>query len=113
MKHFLIALAFIAAGCAQTMDIEDVGVDAATACAARGGHIERVGRAQTEQCVITYADAGKACTDGAECRAGHCLGAIDAAEPGQTSGQCQASNIQFGCYTRIENGRPQAGVCVD
>ncbi len=114
MKHVLIALALALSACAQSPEPADVGVDGATACAARGGRIERVGRAQTEQCVITYADAGKPCTDGGECRAGRCLGAVDAAEHGgATSGQCQATNMQFGCYTAIVNGRPQAGICVD
>ena len=35
----------------------------ASACAAKGGAMQPVGRAQIPTCVIPYADAGKACTD--------------------------------------------------
>ncbi len=114
MKHIVFALVLALSACAQSPAPADVAVDAATACAARGGRIERVGRAQTEQCVIAYADAGRPCSDGSECRAGRCLGPVDAAEQsGAVAGQCQPTNSQFGCYTTIVNGRPQAAICVD
>ena len=40
----------------------------ASACATRGGAMKQVGRMQSWQCVISYADAGKRCTDGAQCQ---------------------------------------------
>lgn len=86
---------------------------AQSACASRGGGLERVGRAQTLQCVIPFADAGRACRDGSECVSGACHGAVDAAGQSNAAGQCQASNMAFGCYTRIENGRAEAAICVD
>lgn len=87
--------------------------NAQSACAARGGSLERVGRAQTLQCVVPYADAGRACRDGSECSSGNCQGAVDVAGQTNVTGQCQASNMAFGCYTRVVNGRADAAICVD
>lgn len=84
-----------------------------SACAAQGGRVERVGRAQTLQCVIPFADGGDACRDGSECQSGRCLGAVEASGQINASGQCQASNMAFGCYTRIVNGRAEAAICID
>lgn len=75
--------------------------------------MERVGRAQTLQCVITYADAGKSCTDGSQCQAGRCQGPMEAASRENVTGQCQPTNMAFGCYTTITNGRMGAAICVD
>lgn len=87
---------------------------AASACAAQGGRIERVGRAQTEQCVIPFADGGRACTDGSQCSSGNCIGSVEAAQSqANASGQCQATNMRFGCYSTIVNGRAQQAICVD
>lgn len=88
------------------------GADAA-ACAARGGEIRRVGRMQSEQCVILYADAGKVCRDGDDC-----LGDCRAAEAplkdrDNASGVCAADSNRFGCITTIENGRAEHTLCVD
>jgi hypothetical protein len=86
---------------------------AASACAAQGGSLERVGRAQTLQCVIAYADAGRACRDGSACLSGVCRGPVEVAQGANVTGQCQASNMAFGCYTRLTNGRAEAAICVD
>ncbi|HRO02565.1 MAG TPA: hypothetical protein PLS69_03025 [Terricaulis sp.] len=91
-----------------------VAENALEACAARGGALERVGRAQTLQCVIPYADAGKSCTDGSQCEAGRCIGGLEDANPRENvTGQCQPTNMAFGCYTTITNGRTGAAICVD
>lgn len=82
-------------------------------CAARGGSMQRVGRAQTLQCVITYADANKPCTDGGQCQAGRCQGPMEAASRENVTGQCQPTNMAFGCYTTVTNGRMGAAICVD
>ena len=73
-----------------------------------------VGRMQSVRCVIRYADAGKPCTDG-----GQCLGDCRA-EPTDTlregaaaTGQCQAENIRFGCFTTIKGGKAEATLCID
>lgn len=83
-------------------------------CAARGGTMQRVGRAQTMQCVVAYADAGKRCTTGSDCQ-GDCR--VETTPFPQTGaaavGQCQADSRPFGCYARVENGRATAALCVD
>jgi hypothetical protein len=32
---------------------------------------------------------------------------------GATTGQCQKSNVQFGCYAKIVGGKATAAICVD
>uniref|UniRef100_A0A7C1SZY1 Secreted protein n=1 Tax=Agrobacterium albertimagni TaxID=147266 RepID=A0A7C1SZY1_9HYPH len=90
------------------------GTDAA-ACAARGGKMLPQGRLQSLQCVVSYADAGRRCTDGDDCQ-GDCRieevnGAPDAGAA--AVGQCQASSSRFGCYTTVEGGKAEATICVD
>jgi hypothetical protein len=54
----------------------------AAACPARGGHLARIGKLQALRCIVTYPDAGKACTDGAQCLGQRCVGDFeDAAAP--------------------------------
>ena len=87
----------------------------AVACAARGGKMLPQGRMQTVRCVITYADAGRRCTDGDDC-AGDCrVGDVANAPAAGTNavGQCQASSSRFGCYTTVEGGKAEATICVD
>ncbi len=109
----LIALAAapLAASCAPPPSPEQV---AAADCAARGGAMQRVGRMQSLQCVIPYADAGKPCRTGSDC-AGDCRteGNVAVLEGRDTTGVCQRTSDRFGCYTTIENGRAQATLCVD
>ncbi len=83
-------------------------------CQRAGGQMEQVGRLQTLQCVVSYADAGKSCTSGDQC-AGECRASqgIDVA-PGQpVAGYCQANSNRFGCSTKVENGRAQSTICID
>ena len=86
----------------------------ASSCQRAGGVMKPVGRMQTVQCVIAYADAGKSCTASSQC-AGDCRTApgMDV-RPGQrVAGYCQASSDRFGCSTRVENGRAEATICID
>ncbi len=88
---------------------------AAADCVARGGRMQPVGRMQTMQCVVRYADAGKRCTDGDQC-AGECRVADAGARPSEGAavvGQCQADSNRFGCFTRVEDGKAEATLCVD
>ena len=90
------------------------GTDAA-ACAARGGKMLPQGRMQSLQCVVSYADAGRRCTDGDDCQ-GDCRveevnGTPDAGSA--AVGQCQANSSRFGCYTTVESGKAEATICVD
>ena len=64
-----------------------------------------VGRMQTMQCVVSYADAGRRCTDSDQC-AGECRVADAGPRPTEgtvVAGQCQATSDRFGCFTRVED----------
>lgn len=117
------AMALLAAACSPVTGASGAGspggaplvqsADAAS-CAARGGEIQRVGRLQSQQCIIKYTDAGKACTDASQCQ-GECraTGALDVAAGTAATGQCQANSNRFGCHARIENGKITAAICID
>mgnify|MGYP000042839548 CR=1 FL=1 len=119
MRHLLIASALLASACSPTangssdLSVPGQSVSAST-CAARGGEIKRVGRMQSEQCVLKYADAGKLCTDGGQC-AGDCrIEASPFPNAGQTAeGQCQAESQNFGCHANVEGGKATAAICID
>lgn len=111
-----IALTFAACapGAVETDAEGPMQTPTATECAARGGTMQPVGRAQTIQCVVRYADAGKRCTTGSDC-AGDCrVEQSPFPEAGAAAvGQCQADSRPFGCYARVENGKATAAICVD
>ena len=135
MKRILIAgLAILMAAC-QPMPASDgpreiaaivpagqtligpsvAGSEDAAACARAGGKMLPQGRMQSLRCVISYADAGRRCTDGDDCAGGCRVG--DVANPPAAGapavGQCQASSSRFGCYTTVEGGKAEATLCVD
>lgn len=120
MKRFVMLAALFAAACQPMPDDGGPGVvqtsaDAAAACAARGGEMLPQGRMQTLQCVVSYADAGKRCTDGDDCQ-GDCRveDVANAPQAGAAAvGQCQAKSGRFGCYTTVEGGKAEATICVD
>lgn len=86
---------------------------AANACTATGGVVRPVCRMQRPMCVVPYADAGKACTDDAQC-AGGCLyeGAAVTAD-GRTTGNCRKDNDPCGCVEHLKDGQRVNGICVD
>jgi len=86
----------------------------AEACAARGGELRRAGRMGALRCVVSFADAGQPCTDGAQCQ-GDCRLPEDAKRraDGQAAGVCQANDDPFGCYTTVNAGRAGPTICVD
>lgn len=91
------------------------GTDDTAACTARGGKMLPQGRMQTVRCVVTYADAGRRCTDGDDC-AGDCRvedGTDTPAAGTNAVGQCQVNSSRFGCYTTVEGGKAEATLCVD
>lgn len=86
----------------------------AAACTAKGGTIRPVCRMQNPMCVITYKDAGKACTDGGQCDGDCRAESIKAQWPaGTASGICTASNDPCGCFQKIVSGVAQPALCVD
>jgi putative hemolysin len=86
--------------------------DPAAACRARGGALERICRMQSLQCVIRYADAGKKCSNDADCE-GKCLAGEGVASGMRTIGRCQASSNPCGCNTPVDNGVAGPTLCVD
>lgn len=82
-------------------------------CSAAGGTVKPVCRLQRPQCVISYPDAGKACTDGSQCGSGKCVTDRDAAPGAPAQGVCKADNDPCGCVTPVVNGKVGAGLCVD
>lgn len=83
-------------------------------CKTAGGDWRPICRMQNPACVITYADAGKACSDGDDC-VGDCVGTTTgAASAGQpATGVCSTNSDPCGCKTRIEDGKAAATLCVD
>ncbi|MBX7495462.1 hypothetical protein K3172_06280 [Qipengyuania sp. 6B39] len=83
-------------------------------CLAKGGTVERRGMIQAETCVTPYADAGKTCTDGDECE-GKCLayGRVGSPPGEQVEGICERDDRTFGCFGIVEDGKVEAGLCVD
>jgi hypothetical protein len=117
-RALVAVLALALASCAPAPGLDEapgaVQSLSPTACAARGGTMTPVGRMQTMQCVVTYGDAGKACTDGAQCQ-GDCRAdpAVTLREGQSARGVCQASSNRFGCFTTIKGGKAEATLCID
>ncbi|MGV8929708.1 MAG: hypothetical protein ACOH1E_08140 [Brevundimonas sp.] len=122
----MIAALFMAAACQPVAEKGDLGFgpepaavqvpeNAAADCRARNGTLQPVGRMQTLQCVVRYADAGKRCTDSDQC-AGECrtTDVTDRPDEGAAvAGVCQADSNRFGCFTRVEDGKAEATLCID
>lgn len=84
----------------------------AARCAAKGGSIQAVGKAQIPTCVTPYADGGKACADKSQCQ-GACILEGNLEPQGSVTGQCQKTDRQFGCYAKVVDGKATAAICVD
>ncbi len=107
-----LALSLLAA-CAPAAQAPAPSAQSADAsCAARGGTMQPVGRLQRQTCVVPYADAGKTCSDKADCQ-GACIAEGNLEAQGATTGQCQKTNVQFGCYAKIVGGKATAAICID
>lgn len=125
LKALLFAAGLALAACSPTPAPEPV-VPAAeapeppqmtvssSACTARGGEMQQVGRMQSWQCVVKYADAGKRCTDASQCE-GQCEIAGNSGIVAGTAatGVCQADSNRFGCRTTVENGKAGNTLCID
>ena len=76
--------------------------------------MQHVGRLQSWQCVVTYADAGKRCTDGDQCQGDCWLEDGAPPKPGQpATGVCQPTSSRFGCHTTVKDGKADVGLCID
>jgi hypothetical protein len=114
---FFAAAALLATACApQTTTEGDAPMQSAdaSACAARGGTMQQVGRMQSWQCVVAYADAGKPCTDGDQCQGDCVVEGNSGLQPGASAaGVCQADSNRFGCRTTVDDGKAGATLCID
>jgi hypothetical protein len=116
----LAALLLILGACApQTAQVGQVSAAppppvSPQTCQAAGGVMTKVCRRQVERCVISYKDAGKACTDKAQCQ-GLCLHDGKAPKPdGSVTGTCQATDNPCGCFKPVEKGKlSDRARCVD
>jgi hypothetical protein len=84
-------------------------------CTASAGQWQRAGRGGGFHCILTYADGGKPCRDGAECQ-GDCRTDPSVEFPpagSSATGLCQADSNRFGCHASISNGRAGVAICVD
>ena len=107
------AIALLSAACAPSAEPAAPSAETlAAACAAKGGAIQPVGKAQVPTCVIPYADAGKACTDKSQCQ-GACVLEGNLETQGEVTGACQKTNRQFGCYAKVVKGKATTAICVD
>ncbi|MBA4807913.1 hypothetical protein [Brevundimonas sp.] len=120
IRASLIAAAALLAAACSPQTTTGAGSDApmqsadASACATRGGTMKQVGRMQSWQCVIRYADAGKPCTDGDQCQGDCRLEGNTGLAPGAaTAGVCQADSDRFGCNAVVEDGKAGATLCID
>ena|ERR1700733_6468457 len=90
------------------------------ACMDHGGTWKRVCLAQEYRCVMSYPDAGKACSDSSECK-GQCLVDLtDKCDPGggcthakvpeagsEVRGMCQVANDPCGSFVVVKKGHAQ------
>jgi putative hemolysin len=107
-----LALSLLAACAPAAQTSAPTAQSADASCAARGGSMQPVGRLQRPTCVVPYADAGKTCSDKADCQ-GACIADGNAESQAATTGQCQKTNVQFGCYAKIVAGKSTGTICVD
>ena len=80
-------------------------------CTAKGGLVERGGKAQIEACRTRFADAGKACTDNGQCQGGCNANLIKPGDP-HPVGQCNTYSGRFGCQSYLAKGVVQE-ICID
>ena len=86
-------------------------------CEAFGGKVLPVCRLGLPSCVFSYSDAGRSCSDSAQCE-GSCWLAPpkqgESVRPGDLAvGVCQADSDVCGCHFEILDGVVQQGICVD
>lgn len=81
-------------------------------CEAAGGEVSRMGLLGWEHCLQTYPDAGKVCSDAADCL-GTCRNTENHPPQTKATGTCQVADAPFGCYAMIEGGTVGHTLCVD
>ena len=81
-------------------------------CEAVGKFIQNVGMAGRDYCHQDVPDAGKICRSSDECLS-ECM-ADEGADIGKkATGQCSLYEANYGCKSRVENGRVEPMLCRD
>ena len=123
IKQFLLlVLVILSTGCANTTDNNmepsknKIRQDALSkidilTCLDNGGVIKSVCMLGIPFCIQNHMDAGKACSDSAEC-SGDCRREDEFVEAGsKAAGVCSADNDPCGCFQIITSGVAQDGIC--
>lgn len=116
----LLLLTLGLAACAPA-DSEPAGTTTAIpkdneSCRVAGGTWRPVCLMGTPACVIAYADAGKTCRDGDECKGRQCRYEGKQApdmDGKEATGKCVAHSDPCGCFTLVDDGKVQGALCVD
>jgi hypothetical protein len=88
--------------------------DDPAACAKAGGTIRKVCMMGNPLCVVTFKDAGEACSDGSECDSGRCRTSDMGMQPEKaTKGVCAPTNDPCGCFQAVEDGKAGYPLCAD
>jgi hypothetical protein len=82
-------------------------------CKEDGGVVKNVGLMGIPKCVITYADAGKACKNSSECTKSCITMKSDIQLGAKVAGECQHDNALYGCYSSVEDGVAGPRLCAD
>ncbi|MBP6011843.1 MAG: hypothetical protein KBA31_06405 [Alphaproteobacteria bacterium] len=119
----VLALALILACCAPPTQPPGPGTEVAhkqppkdeESCRKASGDWQRVCLMGDWACVVTYADAGKTCSDGDECEGRLCLyqGAERPVPGTPAKGECKRTSNPCGCFARVVKGKVQGALCVD
>ena len=85
------------------------------ACTQQGGVMRKVCLSQSLACVLTYPDAGKACTDNSQCKGGCIYQSTGKPLPasGKVVGVCKQTNDPCGCFSEVVKGKVSPGFCLD
>ncbi len=84
----------------------------AEACAKTGGEVRPVCMRGMPMCVVPFPDAGKTCSDSAECM-GTCRGDGSAQPEKPATGICSRDTDPCGCFQMVEKGVAQYPLCAD
>lgn len=84
------------------------------ACIAQGGRWIRAGLRQRLFCLMPMADAGKSCSDGAQCDSRWCQYQGPNKNPTEpVVGTCAADNNPYGCGKSVVQGKYKRRTCAD
>lgn len=110
--NVLAVLALLAA-CTPTAAVRPSVPQTKQECLAKGGNWTHVGLpGLPKRCDLKTTDGGNSCADSRYCQ-GECLAPENATEGVKTTGTCSSYVTEFGCRSRIENGRVGIKLCVD